>query len=492
MHLTKRIKIQLAIFAIIALVFGVVLVFGYIKLPAMFGVGRYTVTMELPRSAGLYPTGNVTYRGTQVGKVKSVDLTDNGHVKAVLSLNDGVSIPSDLEAEVHSQSALGEQYVALLPRDGTSPPLKNGDVIPLKDTAVPPAIDTVLDATNIGLKAIPHDSLKTAIDESYTALGGLGPEFSRLVRGSTNLAIDARANLDSLTTVIDQSAPLLNSQVDTSSDIQSWAAHLANVTAQLRDNDAAVSGLLTNAGPAVDQGRQLFDRIQPTLPVILANMVSVGRVAITYQNGLEQLLVLVPQTLALSSGSFVANKTNPGHPGGFLDFNLNLNDPPPCTTGYLPATQRRGPELVDAPERIQGDLYCRIPQDAQQNVRGARNLPCETRPGKRAPTVKMCESDQEYVPLNEGWNWKGDPNATNSGQDVPQREYLIPAPAGTGQAAQAAPAAPQTPALAVAQYDPATGSYIAPDGKVYSQGDLAKEGAQEKTWQTMLLPPAPK
>ncbi len=28
------------------------------------------------------------------------------------------------------------------------------------------------------------------------------------------------------------------------------------------------------------------------------------------------------------------------------------------------------------------------------NVRGARNIPCETRPGKRAPTVKMCESDE--------------------------------------------------------------------------------------------------
>ena len=29
--------------------------FGYIRLPAMlFGVGRYTVTVELPRAGGLY------------------------------------------------------------------------------------------------------------------------------------------------------------------------------------------------------------------------------------------------------------------------------------------------------------------------------------------------------------------------------------------------------------------------------------------------------
>ena len=105
---------------------------------------------------------------------------------------------------MHSQSAIGEQFVALLPRDGTSTPLKNGDVIARKDTSVPPAIDSLLDAANRGLLAIPHDNLKTAIDESYTAIGGLGPELSRIVKGSSQIAIDARANLNSLTTLIDQ------------------------------------------------------------------------------------------------------------------------------------------------------------------------------------------------------------------------------------------------------------------------------------------------
>ena len=31
----------------------------------------------------------------------------------------------------------------------------------------------------------------------------------------------------------------------------------------------------------------------------------------------------------------------------------------------------------------------------------------------------MCESDEHYVPLNDGYNWKGDPNATLSGQPIP-------------------------------------------------------------------------
>ena len=56
--------------------------------------------------------------------------------------------------------------------------------------------------------------------------------------------------------------------------------------------------MLQNGGPAADEARQLFERLQPTLPVLLANLVSVGEVAVTYQPGIEQLLVLLPQGVA--------------------------------------------------------------------------------------------------------------------------------------------------------------------------------------------------
>jgi len=232
MRVSRRILIQVAVFTVIALVAGAFMAFGYVRLPAMFGVGRYTVTMQLPRSGGLYPSGNVTYRGTTVGKVESVRLGEHGGVQAVLSLKSGTDIPSDLTAEVHSQSALGEQYVALSPRDGTAAPLKDGDVIALKDTSVPPSVDSLLDEANRGLQAIPHDSLKTAVDESYTAFGGLGPELSRIVKGGSQIAIDARANLDSLTALIDQSGPVLDTQAETADSIQAWASHLATITGQ--------------------------------------------------------------------------------------------------------------------------------------------------------------------------------------------------------------------------------------------------------------------
>ena len=483
MRMTRQIIIQLLIFSLLAVVALGIMIFGYMRLPALLGIGQYRVTLELPETGGLYERGNVTYRGTEVGTVKSVNLTDTG-VAADLSLKSGIKIPSDLEAEVHSVSAVGELYVQLIPRSGEGPVLEDGDVIPQDRARVPLDVNTVLATVNSGLAAIPRDNLKTAVDEAYLAVGGLGPELSRLVDGGTALAIDARKNLDPLTALIDQSKPILDTQTDTAGSIRAWASNLATITDQFQSQDPALAGILEQGPGAADEVRALFDRLQPTLPIVLANLVSIGEVAVTYQPNLEQLLVLLPQGTATTQAIGVAKKkTKQDYEGDYLTLNLNLNLPPPCTTGFLPAQQVRAPSFEDYPDRPPGDVYCRIPQDAAFNVRGARNLPCTTVPGKRAPTVKQCESNENYLPLNDGWNWKGDPNATLSGQPIPH------VPPGTPPAEAPPPPGPAPPPLAAAEYDPASGTYVGPDGRVYTQANLAQSAEEEQTWQTMLLPP---
>jgi phospholipid/cholesterol/gamma-HCH transport system substrate-binding protein len=498
MHLTRRVRIQMAVFVTIGLVSATVLGLRYIRIPSeFFGVGRYTVTVRLAQTGGLYEGGNVTYRGVEVGRVHDVRLTTGG-AEAVLQIKSGVKIPADdLTAEVHSMSAVGEQYVALLPRSGSGRLLKDGDVIPENRTSVPPDINSLLGAANRGLNAIPRDNLKTVVDESYAAFGGLGPELSRLVTGASTLAIDARKNLDSLVTLIDDSKPLLDSQVRSSDSIQAWAAHLATITSQLKSNDSSLHGVLQNAPAAAAEARDLFDRLDPTLPLVLANLVSINQVAVTYRADLEALLVLLPQGAANIQGIQLANRnTKQGYPGVFLSFNLNINVPPPCTTGFLPAQQQRALNFQDYPDRPAGNLYCRIPQDSTLNtVRGARNYPCETRPGKRGPTVKQCESNEPYIPLNDGFNWKGDPNATLTGQGVPQFDPgegppESPPPAAPPPGAALPPPGPAPPAIAAAEYDPATGNYIGPDGHAYTQSSLAFGAGKERTWQQMVIGPA--
>ncbi|OBJ08849.1 MCE family protein [Mycobacterium sp. 1465703.0] len=481
MHLDRRIRIQLVIVAVITVVAGAVMVFGYMKIPTeVLGVGRYTVTVQLPEGGGLYATSNVTYRGTEVGRVASVSLDGRG-VVAVLSLKSDVPIPADVRAEIHSVSAIGEQYVALVPGEAAAGRLKNGDVITSDRTSVPLPVDRLLDTVNAGLEAIPQDNLQVAVEEAYTAVHGLGPEISRIIKGGTALAVGAHDNLDSITTLIDQSPTLLDSQTDTADSIHAWAANLATVTGQLHRSDAALAGVLQKAPAATQEAWQLIDRVKPALPILMTNLASLGEITLVYNPNIEQVLVLLPQIINQGNGASLANQTaaGPFRAAQFLNLNININVPPPCLTGYLPAQQQRSPALEDYPDRPQGDLFCRVPKDSPLDVRGARNIPCARVPGKRAPTAKLCNSDEQYQPLNDGFNWKGDPNATLSGQGVP---FLSP-----GAMPPQAPVA--APPLAVAPYDPATGKYLGPDGRVYTQSDLAQSTTTEKSWQSMLLPP---
>jgi len=84
LRLSRPIRIQLAILSAITVVAVGVMAFGFVKVPALLGIGRYTVTVDLPASGGLYPTSVVTYRGTEIGRVSSIDVTRDG-VRAVLN-----------------------------------------------------------------------------------------------------------------------------------------------------------------------------------------------------------------------------------------------------------------------------------------------------------------------------------------------------------------------------------------------------------------------
>lgn len=490
-RLPRAVWRQLAILAAVTVIAVGIMAFGFINVPALLGIGRYHVTVDLPATGGLYPTSVVTYRGTEIGRVESVDVTATG-ARAELKLNSDTPIPADVEAAVHSRSAVGEQFLELTPKgDGDGRLLADGDTVPAADATIPADIGSLLDATNTALQAIPQGNLKTVVDEAAKAVAGLGPELSRIVDGSTSLAIQAGENKDAITALIDQSPAVLDSQVQTSDSIARWAQRMASITGQLSEQDAAFADLLQKGGPALNEGRALLDRVAPALPVLLANMVSLGDIAVTYRPNIEQLLVLFPQGTAVMSAIALPNAdTKQDYKGIYLDFNLNLNLPPPCNTGFLPVQQQRSPVDQDAPDRTTGELYCRLPQDSSMNVRGVRNIPCANNPAKRAPSVEMCESDENYVPLNDGTNWKGDPNATLSGQGVPQFAPGVawpgPDPVAQGVPAAAPPAGP-VPPVAFVPYDPATGEFTGPDGRHYTQADLVQPAP--KSWESLLIPP---
>jgi phospholipid/cholesterol/gamma-HCH transport system substrate-binding protein len=392
--LTRFVRIQLAIFTIAGIIGVAVLAYSYIHVPILLGIGRMTVTLELPDGGALYRFGNVTYRGAQVGKVTAVTLTSTG-AKATLSLGSSPKIPADLQAEVRSISAVGEQYVDLRPRTNSPPYLHNGSVIALADATIPEPVGRLLDQTRALLNSIPKGKLGALLDESFKAFNGAGYDFGSLLDSSAQLSGDLNGVADRTRTLTEDSAPLLDAQAQTTDAIRLWAHSLAGFTGQVVTDDPQVRSLLDTGPGALNEVSRLLDQIKPTLPVLLANLTTVGQIAVTYHPSLEQVLVLLPPFAAVIQ-SLVGNKNPTGMAES--DFSITVNDPPACTVGFLPPSQWRSPAdttTIDTPD----GLYCKLPQDSPIAVRGARNYPCMGHPGKRAPTVEICNSDKPFEPL---------------------------------------------------------------------------------------------
>ena len=96
--LTPFIRRQLILFGVMTVVSLLVLGVYYLQIPSLVGIGRYTLTAELPASGGLYPTANVTYRGITIGKVTDVVPTEQG-AEATMSIDSNYKIPLDADGK---------------------------------------------------------------------------------------------------------------------------------------------------------------------------------------------------------------------------------------------------------------------------------------------------------------------------------------------------------------------------------------------------------
>jgi ABC-type transporter Mla subunit MlaD len=66
--------------------------------------------------------------------------------------------------------------------------------------------------------------------DAMKVIGGLGPELSRIVDGSTSLAIEGEKSVYQIGELIDRSQPALNSQVQTADSIATRVQHMASIT----------------------------------------------------------------------------------------------------------------------------------------------------------------------------------------------------------------------------------------------------------------------
>lgn len=470
---SRFVKGQLAVFVIVTIVGVLYALVSYIKLPEILGYHRYTIAMDLSSAGGLYPQANVTLRGVTVGQVKGISLTPTG-VQATLEINDGVRIPVDVAAQVRNTSAIGEQYVDLIPEqraNGAGASVvagpyyaEHGATIPASETIVPIEVNTVLQNVNSLVASLPTGDLKNAVNQLYIGLNGNGVALQRIVDMTQLLVHTGNENITPTTALIQDSQQVLATQESTAGDLRGTVNNLTSFTQQLVGSDSAIRGTIAQAPGLTGQFTALFQQLQPVLPSLLANVTSVGQVAQVYEPALQHVITVLPaiNNALISDG----DSTSPvdGQQVAKLNFKAAVNNQS-CTTGFTDAAHQRDPADLSL-TTIPLSSYCKEPQSSAEIVRGARNAQC---PNSAVRSASAAGCGLVFDPKAEP-----DGTAFSLGSD------------GSGQASSSA-ASDTTSAdnENVATYDPLTGLALLPGGDSLILGNVLPAGIP-KTWQSLI------
>ena len=333
----------------------------YAGLTNPLSTSSYQVRVELAESGGLFPRGEVTFRGVSVGRVEDLDFKTNG-VTAILELNDDWQIPADLTAEVHNRSAVGEQYLDLVPRTNGGPYLQDGSVVAAADTTTPVDEQELIVAADDLFTSIPRDDLTTVIDESAAAFDGAGDDIGRLLDNSQTILDAANRTRSDAVALLRDGGTVLETQHDQAKLIRAYLGDLAKVTDVVADQDGDLRVVLKDGTTAARELRRLAAELGPNLPILLANTSQLSGILTNRLDQVEETLVSLPFALA--------SALTPGR-GGLAHFTfVGGISPTPCRTGYIPATDWKS--IHDPiPSVLSPDIGCRTPSSVPRGVVGA-------------------------------------------------------------------------------------------------------------------------
>lgn len=364
----RGVKVRIMAFVVLSAV-GIVYIAGsYLGLvDRVLGRG-ITVHATLPQSGGLFEGSEVTYRGVKVGQVKAMTATREG-VTLDLALEDGTELPLDSPMYVHNLSAVGEQYLDFEPPDDQGPYAEAGDTFHGSADSLPVDEGDLLVELDKFVGSVDKDNLQTVVRELGTMFDDTGRPLQHLLDSGSTFVRTASAHTDDTIRLLDRGERVLSTQQGEGDNIRTLARELHRLTDALAAGDDDLAQVLDDTPGAAREVDALLKDLEPTLPVLLGNAVSVNQVVVSNLAGVEQLLVTYPRVIA---SGFT------GTPGdGYGHVNLQTDSTPPCTAGYKPPDRWRPPsDLTDAP------IYpAQCESGPPYVMRGPKHSPQDTRNG---------------------------------------------------------------------------------------------------------------
>ncbi|MDQ3940847.1 MAG: MCE family protein [Actinomycetota bacterium] len=295
---------------------------------------RYSVFAIFPDAGGVFTNQEVTYRGITVGQVGKMEVVEDG-VQIELAINKRFDeIPKEgVEARVMFKSAVGEQFVDLLPASDDPPFLEDNDVIPRAQTSIPVSTQALLSTLEAVLRGVPPSDLEGAVDALGIGLTGRGPDIATILESLAVLANLFAERAPEVEGLLRDGTKVGDAFLRSRRDFARAIHELVTVSGSLANSRGDLERLLKGTNVTSDELVRLLREHRPAVHQFLQQFGEVNELQAEHSDDLNRLFLSIPSALGNVVKSFEPST-------GMVRFGLvNDNENHACSYG----TERRRP-----------------------------------------------------------------------------------------------------------------------------------------------------
>lgn len=322
--------------------------------------GGTNITVDMPSTGGLYVGSMVSYRGSRVGQVRSIDVTPTG-VAAHVEITDGHPIPATGRWRVRSMSPVGEQYLDIQPSDDHAPYLHDGQVVHADVVDLPVQVSTAIGSIQRLLSTINTRQLAGMLTELGQGLQGSGPDLRSLLDSTSQLTTTFDQQWPQTERLLRNARVVLQIGADKQSEIASFTRDAKALTAFLRGYDPTFRRLLAQVPADESVVTTWLADADPYLGPVLERLDAVSLILAEHGPHLRALLESLGPSAATFAKAFYGNR---------LHLDLWPAGQPRCDYGV----PHRDPMLGrSARQPVDTNGHC--PMSAGYSKRGAQHAP---------------------------------------------------------------------------------------------------------------------
>lgn len=236
-----------------------------------------TATMDIPDTNGLLVGSRVLLRGVAIGTITAVRSSAD-QVEVSMKYQRGYRIPVDSMFRVDDLSALGEAYLAILPRGTQGPYLPDHADIPHTHVVVPTTFQELSARLTRMLEQVDPNHIKDIFDTMDVALPDDVQVIGNLNNAGQLLATAITQQAGNLTKLFDAMQPLLLKSATVPGDLAGATPDIAKFAREFSDmidgmhfavdKGPLLGGIKYGAGPFIDQLQGFLDKTAGDLHVL--------------------------------------------------------------------------------------------------------------------------------------------------------------------------------------------------------------------------------